>query len=499
MKIPKGYTLRPIQEDVLSKINHTFNLLNLPTGSGKSLIAETLSLNHSATVITKTKFLQDQYLNEFFYTNLKGKDNYICNYGYRWQTLECYLKLNQTKKKCIKNCPYQIAKNQFKESKKRLTNFAYLLKSPWIDECPTEYMIIDEAHNFPGEIINATRIEYNPNNELLKWQNYKDPKGISALVYLSKIEEFINNLEEVNKISVEKIVFELKQLLKHSYPESTRLPVAALFDIYKPKEMALFIYVKKFIDKIKLYQNIIFLKWKEDDTYILSPVYPKDVIELWKNKAHKFILMTATIGKKEYFEEELGISNSFYFEADSPFKVENRPIIYKPVYNFTYRTKDESIQKMIPVINNVIQHHPNQNGIIHTPSFSLAWEIKKRSKYGNNMVIPKNPLDVKNYMNKGKIIVGPNFYEGVDFKDDNARWQIITKIPYMELTNPYIKYRLENDKHWYTNETLKRLEQTIGRIVRNENDWGVTYIFDKQFERFINLFPRFIKNAIKRV
>ena len=141
----------------------------------------------------------------------------------------------------------------------------------------------------------------------------------------------------------------------------------------------------------------------------------------------------------------------------------------------------------------------DENGIIHTPSFSLAWEIKKRSKYGNNMVIPKNPLDVKNYMNKGKIIVGPNFYEGVDFKDDNARWQIITKIPYMELTNPYIKYRLENDKHWYTNETLKRLEQTIGRIVRNENDWGVTYIFDKQFERFINLFPRFIKNAIKGV
>jgi Rad3-related DNA helicase len=46
------------------------------------------------------------------------------------------------------------------------------------------------------------------------------------------------------------------------------------------------------------------------------------------------------------------------------------------------------------------------------------------------------------------------------------------------------------------NSTLKRIEQTIGRIVRSKDDYGITYIFDMQFNRFLPLLPKFIKDAV---
>ena len=103
MKIPEGYILRPIQEQVLETLNKTrsdFSILNLPTGVGKSLIAETIALNNPTTVITKTKFLQDQYLDDFFFIDLKGKENYICKYGVTYSTEGCLKRMKRGNKEC---------------------------------------------------------------------------------------------------------------------------------------------------------------------------------------------------------------------------------------------------------------------------------------------------------------------------------------------------------------------------------------------------------------
>jgi Rad3-related DNA helicase len=198
MLIPEGYKLRPIQEKTINEINskdNKFFILNLPTGSGKSLISETIAINNPSTVITKTKFLQEQYLKEFNYDNLKGKNNYTCDSGYVWQSEECITNIVLTKKECYKNCPYQIAKKKFIESNKRLTNFAYLLSSPWLDKYPTKFLIIDEAHNFGSEIINALTIKLNFEDLVDKFGN--DVFPVSGL-YINNILE--NLKEEISKL-----------------------------------------------------------------------------------------------------------------------------------------------------------------------------------------------------------------------------------------------------------------------------------------------------------
>lgn len=74
------------QRDIVKKIQHAISLgykkilLSAPTGTGKSWIAVALALYlKSATILTSTVLLQDQYRNEFgFVGTVRGKKRFLC-------------------------------------------------------------------------------------------------------------------------------------------------------------------------------------------------------------------------------------------------------------------------------------------------------------------------------------------------------------------------------------------------------------------------------------
>ncbi|MGQ0605413.1 MAG: helicase C-terminal domain-containing protein [Candidatus Nitrosotenuis sp.] len=76
----------PKQYEVIKKIQHAIEsgykkiLLSAPTGTGKSWIAIALALYfRSATILTSTILLQDQYRNEFgFFNTVRGKKRFLC-------------------------------------------------------------------------------------------------------------------------------------------------------------------------------------------------------------------------------------------------------------------------------------------------------------------------------------------------------------------------------------------------------------------------------------
>jgi len=501
MNLPQGYELRPQQKETIDlierNIDNKFFILNLPTGSGKSLIAETIALNNSSTIITKTKYLQEQYLKEFEYHNIKGMANYICEHNCHYNSVECAEKKNE---KCKEKCPYIIARNNFKQSSKRLTNFSYFFRTHLKKEEKTEFLIIDEAHNFGEELISSLTLTFDYYKLLEMFEGYMLPKvNVYAEQHINTIKEKIIYMEETGKFNDNDISPFINDLLSETFGV---LDTEKAYEKLKNKDLNFFLEMKSLSEGLEKLENKNIIKYEKtnlDEVYVIQPVFPSQLKEFWMDKAEKFIFMSATIGSKDYFEKELGIKDSIYYEVESPFPKENRKIIYRPSYNFVYREKEEALSILLKIIDRIVENHKDENGIIHTPSFSLAWDIKKNSKHGRKMVIPNSPMEVEKYKGKGKIIVGPNFYEGVDFKDDYARWQIISKMPYTEITNPYVKYRMNVDKDWYNNNTLKRLEQTIGRIVRSKDDYGITYIFDKQFERFIKKLPKYTREAIKQV
>ena len=83
------------------------------------------------------------------------------------------------------------------------------------------------------------------------------------------------------------------------------------------------------------------------------------------------------------------------------------------------------------------------------------------------------------------MLVSPSLREGVDLPDDFLRFQIITKMPYPDLGEPWTAARRARDARWYALETAKALVQAYGRSCRHAGDHGVTYVLDANFARFL--------------
>ena len=76
--------------------------------------------------------------------------------------------------------------------------------------------------------------------------------------------------------------------------------------------------------------------------------------------------------------------------------------------------------------------------------------------------------------------------EGVDLADDQARFQIIVKVPYPYLGDPQINARRLTDPAWYEWRTALRIVQAYGRAVRSSEDHATTYILDSMFPMWVS-------------
>jgi Rad3-related DNA helicase len=78
--------------------------------------------------------------------------------------------------------------------------------------------------------------------------------------------------------------------------------------------------------------------------------------------------------------------------------------------------------------------------------------------------------------------------EGIDLPDDLARINIIPKLQYPYLKDPYVVKRmaLQDGEKWYALEALKYAIQAAGRTTRHEKDWSTTIIMDPTFKRKVD-------------
>src|SRR5207244_6047906 len=94
------------------------------------------------------------------------------------------------------------------------------------------------------------------------------------------------------------------------------------------------------------------------------------------------------------------------------------------------------------------------------------------------------------------VLLSPSLREGVDLPDDFLRFQIVTKMPYPDLGDPWTAARHARDPRWYALETAKALVQPYGRSCRHADDHGVTYRLDAQFAPFRTRFPRLLPHWV---
>ena len=497
-------------------------ILEAGTGTGKSAIAATLGqILQPAYILTMTKQLQRQYADEFGYAQVKGRNNFSCLDSGSLNTCDqgtCQtirtsdefacphgIKMEPSKPKSdddgenfyqtpftfrsTERCPYWNQKAIAIQEPVSLLNYDYAyLELNYVQHFQKRnIMILDEAHNIEDKIMHKLELNIY-NTQLQKDINESIPAGMKEY---TDVKEWILFLEAIfdgyNTINTTILAKQKADRIEHT----------------KRK-------IKEITENIKNNPE----NWVVDVDEDMVSFKPLNIDEYAEETLFQYadhiLFMSATILDKDLFCKWLGLDpeDVYYIKSDSPFKKEYRPIHMRLVGPMSKRALWHTAPKTIPVLQEILNYHKNEKGLIHTNSYQcqkyitdhikeqriLSHTPKTREKVLHDFEASKNPY----------VLVSPSMSEGVDLPYEKCQFQVIYKVPYPYLGDKQINERKNKDPQWYAYKTIMTLMQAYGRGMRAENDHCDTYILDKNIQTLLrsklyrNLIPKFFREALTK-
>lgn len=498
----------------------------------------------STYMLTSSKMLQDQLDEDkdrfkIKWAVLKGQVNYGCHVnGKNFTQRDCKnMSISKAEKdlECAATCPYIIARNKAKYWDTAILSYAYWLTTMnYVYEFLGSYApfqkrhvtIFDEAHMLSDIVCNMFSTEIT-SKIIGVIRRYKDtfnnilPKSEDALL-LSEITEEIVRLIPLllnEKLSVQQVfdyLIEYDEVLikLNKHIVSTRNRYLSTDSKLWSKEQRKFdkdsesmqsycvgvdYFIKENKDNIgmvvKTYEKEIDDRNGSEDTkMLLRSLLEQNII---KEHCHKYtdfsLFMSATIGDADIFAQNNGIENYDYLYIDSNFKFDNSPILQVgPPISLAFKEKHASMPELMLRIEHICNNiHPDEKGIIHTGNFEIAFKFKEflwEQKIPNyrrflfyKSAQEKDKAIVQLAKSKNAVIIGPSLMEGLDLKDDLARFSILAKVPYPALDS-YNRKKMEIMPSWYNWKTTTSIMQSMGRTIRHKNDWAYTYLLDSCFD-----------------
>jgi Rad3-related DNA helicase len=512
---PAGATPRPEQARLLAALANALAeigddpraprvlLIEAPPGVGKSHVAMTLARwSGDAYLLTSQKLLQDQYEREFGadLTLVKGRDNYPCE-RYPGGTVPTSRGLCRRPRGPACACPYVRAKQAALNAPIFCTNTAYFATlRHWHAEQlrRRRLLIIDEAHNLEGRLVGVFTVRFT-HDEMRAWFGGPLPRLPVADAYRALLAGHVDHLA-AQRMQIDRRLETLRP------PE---LPAELFLEMPPTREELDLLEQREQLDGA-LARLTFFLDADDREWIVRYPDHagaelalaPLTVAgmarELFAECAEVTVLSSAYLGHRAVLAEYFGLEEGEVrvLATGSPFAVEQRPVVYRPVGALSHATRARLEPALFAEVASILAAHPGDKGIIHVPSYEagrrlvhdlgarapresrrLLWIDAAGGKSGALQLHRASPLPT--------VLVSPSLREGVDLPDDFLRFQVLTKLPYPDLGDPWTAARRERDPRWYAVETAKALLQTYGRSCRHAEDFGVTYVLDAQFARFL--------------
>lgn len=522
---PPLHSARSGQVAVLEEIervwdDYRFIIIEAAVGAGKSAIAKTIaSWAKSAHILTPMKSLQNQYFDDFGgdLVLMKGRSSYPCVFG--WSEIQAdrlrkriaagdliHVERGETTcangpcresekayKECtgydgaseVNPCPYSAAISTAEPHHTVVHNLhSYIYQTNFGGKFPPrKVMIIDEAHRIEGILRDFSSFKIvmpmllGGDDERNRWEEFED------------IEQWMDY-----------------------FTEDRFLPRAP-YD--KEKWLERFMKMQDIIESSPSTWSRFVVRHIEDQlrktsTFELIPEKLGSLPERYLyGGGEKVILMSGTVYDKTQFCKDRGIppDQTYMIRLPSTFPVESRPIIMKPEYmvDTSHKAWLDNLPEMAEKIRKVLAVFGDAKGLIHAPSYHAAAQLMQEVR--DPRLVTHSPEDTQQRLqefydsSKNQVFVSPVCQEGVDFKMDRARFQIILRIPYLNAGDPFVSFKIGTDFSWYNYQALITFGQQIGRINRSEKDFGVTILMDSRFPSFIRKnkakIPRWVLAAIK--
>ena len=520
---PKFKAWRPGQWDAITHAlcaDTRFTILNMPTGTGKSptYVAIANIVGGRALALTHTKGLQDQAMTDFKpigMRQIKGQMNYPCI------MLEDEVDRKGNSPGCDEGpchagtecewreggCYYYDAVRKAERARLVITNYSYWMHLNRYAEPEAlgtfDTLILDEAHEAVDLLSDFVRVRLE--RRVIKRHLKLDmPRS-------THIEEWVDwadyALRETRKYLK---AAKAGSGLYRKYVGVVRTLVeieASLVDILAARDWR----------RTDVPDPVACIPGKSNDWVIedddegvtFQPVWPIAYARKYLFAGIKrIIFVSATVTTKDV--NYLGVGNAAltYRSFTSPFHRDNRPVFYVPTARIGRNTTPAEERIWLERIDQIIEKELGEKGIIHTVSYERARLIQAHSKFSDLMIVhgPRETREaVQDFKNAAppSILVSPAVSTGYDFPDDEARWQIIAKIPFVDNRPRIMQARAKSDKNYLNYIALVSLIQMCGRPVRGGTDWARTYIVDDNWRWFSSatrlMMPAWFRASLKRL
>lgn len=456
-----GRSPRPNQIEALSRLAELWEKWQAfavvsAVGTGKSACARSIQLQTDAAIITASNLLVEQYRKEYQLNVFIGADNYPHRFAYEdARDRACDPKSHNV----FNPMSWLVAKRQ--------KNFV-----------EPSVIVMDEAHS-GGELLKemVTRVYSIDTNQRFRGQ-LLEPTNLRQFLLMEIAEAKA-------KLTTAKHWRTARDL--QSRIDKTEL----ILDTLEAAPESLAVYYKE--SSLK--------RGKKKYWLCIKPVIlPKYLINRFFGNA-KVVLLSATLLPCDV-RELLGGLPYTKIETSSNIPVERRKIFYRPIsQNMSMGAwKPEIVAEEIDAILNETNLRPC---IIHC-TYADAARISPYLKTPHLTHTKETKLDVlEKFLEEGGVLLGSGMSEGLDLKGDLCRLNIILKLAFPNLGDPYIQKRmaLSDGQHWYTIQAIKTITQAVGRSTRGEDDWSATIILDSRFSRLYSQnkedFPVFFREAME--
>ena len=494
--LPSNFRWRPKQVEVIRKALDAFNrgfknvLIDAPVGFGKTVVNYCIAKEfRDAFYTTPQVALLEQIERDSLLdiAVVKGRSNYPCvvEEGKTAADGRC---VRDRKFKCYEECPYRMAKARALGHPIAAMSFAYLIVDRFLPEEHSfgnrELVIVDEADDLEGwaEEFGSFRFkvkqEFSDIEDVVTW----------ARAVLENVKEEIDKLEGCPRLS-EKEAKKLEKLRKYM--------------------MKLMVFLKRVKENKRNWVFEVKGGW-----LVVKPVNVGEILEefIWSRGKYR-IASSGTIIDKYMFCKTTGLEprETFIIKVKSIFPVENRPVYYWPVAKMTKSERVNGYDRIADAIVSIVERHGGERGICHAHCYEIASEIACRVKKklpGVRVGVhdSKSRKDVLRKFLGGEIdfLISVGLNRGIDLKYDLARYQIILKVPFPDVSDVRVRELWIKRKawNWARYQAIKNLVQAYGRAVRAEDDWGVTYVLDESFThlfRYRKSFPSYFVEAVKEI
>ena len=511
-----------------------FIVICAPTGSGKSMIAKTLCNCSSyptkefqrdcmsgamydpnrkpdtcyqrsgCAVLTCTKSLQDQYVNEFTDGKaLKGQVNYPCavNEDHTYQDGVCKY-ISGQKRKCQHDgiCAYINQRAITDCNRSQFLNYSIFFQRT--DRVKyKDYIVCDEASELEMLLVNEYTVAISlerfielveveiPPTPLKKSTKGEYAEWISGcrMICEQQIEVLEDKWEEQNRKAKKKKV-PYTELARHRQLSEYALKLKTLEETWWQTE---------------------YLIENESDIIIFKP-YNVDYLadKFLFSYGKKVILMSATIIDHRNFTKTLGINENDYHYIEAPSMFDPKKALIKKVgdIGISYNNKRETLPIVSQIAQKLCEAHSGMKGIIHSHSMEILEYVRtamcgdKRFLYRDDDKTNEDLMKMHKLSTKDTVLVSPSMTHGVDLKGDLGKFQLIMKAPYPPMGDNRIKRKMKEDPQWYTNMMLSTLVQASGRCNRTVEDVSVTYILDANawacLKKNWNRLPKYFKDRL---